>query len=78
MKGRWKVLGEGRVLKVTILETNYEANVEFPRARGRGGGGGGQQNKKPSMDKWIFSVTAHYGKQLQLIAATGVVSSGQV
>ena len=37
MKGHWKFLGEG-VFKVKILETKYEAKLEFP-------GGQGVQNK---------------------------------
>ena len=41
MKGHWKFLGGGGVLKVKFLETMYENKLEFP-----GGGGGGVQNKK--------------------------------
>ena len=59
------------VLKITILETKYEA--KFPRGRG-----GGSKTKNLPWIYGYFSGTAHYGKQLQLIAATGIASSGQV
>ena len=55
MKGHWKFLGRGGVLKAKILEIKYmyEAKLEFS------GGRGGVQNKKPCMaGVWIFSGTA--------------------
>ena len=43
MKGHWKFLGGGGVLKVKFLEAMCENKLEFP---GGGGGGGGVQNQK--------------------------------
>ena len=44
MEGHKKFLGGGGILKAKILETKYEAKLEF-----HGEKGGGMQNKKLSM-----------------------------
>ena len=53
MKGHWKFLGEGRVLKAKFLEEMYENKLEFPVGKGVA------KQKTFRGGVWIFSGTAH-------------------